>query len=126
MGRAENLHILDDLPVGSIISPKDLVTNIIVRYVRAKKNQIGAALTMHLIADGLVEATEFRVTEKTLHCGEKLKDIELKKNVLIATISRKGNIEIPSGDSTFLAGDSVIIISGSDRKVEQLNDVFAE
>ena len=81
---------------------------------------------MHLIADGLVEATEFRVTEKTLHCGEKLKDIQLKKNVLIATISRKGNIEIPSGDSTFLAGDSVIIISGSDRKVEQLNDVFAE
>ena len=126
VGRAENLHILDDLPVGSIISPKDLVTNIIVRYVRAKKNQIGAALTMHLIADGLVEATEFRVTEKTLHCGEKLKDIELKKNVLIATISRKGNIEIPSGDSAFLAGDSVIIISGSDRKVEQLNDVFAE
>lgn len=126
VGRSENLHILDDLSVGSIVSPKDLVTNIIVRYVRAKKNKLGDAITMHLIADGHVEASEFRVTETTLHCNEKLKDISLKKNVLIATISRRGIIEIPTGESTFRVGDSVIVISGSDRNVEQINDIFAE
>ena len=126
LGRAENLHILEDLPVGSIVSPKDLVTNIIVRYVRAKKNKVGAALTMHLIADGMVEAEEFRVTQDTLHCGEKLKDIKLKKNVLLAGINHGGNNEIPSGEYVYREGDSLIIISGEDHIIGQINDIFAE
>ncbi len=124
LGRAENLRVLDDLPVGSIISPKDLVTNIIVRYVRAKKNKVGAALTMHLIADGHVEAMEFRVTENTLHCNEKLKDIKLKSNVLLAGITHRGINDIPTGDSFFQAGDTLVVISGEDRKIEQINDIF--
>ena len=37
---------------GSVISPKELCCNTIVRYVRAMKNQTGAALTVHTIADG--------------------------------------------------------------------------
>ncbi len=126
LGRTENLQILGDLPVGSVVSPKDLVTNIIVRYVRARKNQIGAALTMHLMADGLVEAMEFRVNEKTLHCNEKLKDIRLKDNVLLAVINHKGNNEIPTGDSVFVEGDSIVVVSGEDRKVESINDIFAD
>ena len=126
LGRSENLQILGDLSVGSVVSPKDLVTNIIVRYVRARKNQIGAALTMHLMADGLVEAMEFRVNEKTLHCNEKLKDIRLKSNVLLAVINHKGNNEIPTGESVFMEGDSIIVVSGEDRKVEQINDIFAD
>ncbi|MBR2186269.1 MAG: Trk system potassium transporter TrkA [Lachnospiraceae bacterium] len=126
LGRAENLRILEDLPVGSTISPKDLVTNIIVRYIRAKKSKVGAALTMHLIADGMVEAEEFRVTQETRHCGEKLKDIRLKKNVLLAGITRRGNNEIPSGESVFLEGDTLIIISGEDHVIEQINDIFAD
>ncbi|MBQ9550541.1 MAG: Trk system potassium transporter TrkA [Lachnospiraceae bacterium] len=124
LGRAENLRVLDDLPVGSIISPKDLVTNIIVRYVRAKKNKVGAALTMHLIADGNVEAMEFRVNENTLHCNERLKDIRLKSNVLIAGITHKGINEIPTGESSFQTGDTLVIVSGEDRKIEQINDIF--
>ena len=124
LGRAENLRVLEDLPVGSVISPKDLVTNIIVRYVRAKKNKVGAALTMHLIADGHVEAMEFRVAENTLHCNEKLRDIRVKKDVLVAGITRNGVNEIPTGDSEFRVGDTLIIISGEDRKIEQINDIF--
>ena len=126
LGRTENLQILGDLNVGSVISPKDLVTNIIVRYVRARKNQVGAALTMHLIADGLAEAMEFRVTDKTRHCNERLKDIKLKDNVLLAIINHKGNNEIPTGDSVFMEGDSIIVVSGEDRKVESINDIFAD
>ena len=81
---------------------------------------------MHLIADGMVEAEEFRVTQETKHCGEKLKDIRLKKNVLLAGITRKENNEIPSGESVFLEGDTLIVISGEDHVIEQINDIFAD
>ncbi len=81
---------------------------------------------MHLIADGMVEAEEFRVTQDTLHCGEKLKDIKLKKNVLLAGINHRGNNEIPSGESVYREGDSLIIISGEDHIIGQINDIFAE
>lgn len=55
LGRLENNTILDVLPLGSIISPKELSCNNIVQYVRAMQNQTGAALTVYMIADGQAE-----------------------------------------------------------------------
>lgn len=78
LGRLENNTILDALPLGSIISPKELCCNNIVRYVRAM-NQTGAALAIHTIADGQTEALEFEVDENTLYCGIPLKRLKLKK-----------------------------------------------
>jgi trk system potassium uptake protein TrkA len=124
LGRMENTNILGDISLGSIISPKELCCYSIVRYVRAMKNQTGAALTVHTIADGQAEAMEFLVDENTRHCGELLKNIKLKKGVLVACIVRKGKREIPGGDSAFKKGDTLIIVTGSDKGIFQLNDIF--
>ena len=126
LGRLENNTILDALPLGSIISPKELCCNNIVRYVRAMENQTGAALTVHSIADGQAEAVEFRVDENTLHCGEPLRNLRLKKNVLIVSITHGASFEIPSGNSSFVKGDTVIVVTGADRVLYQLNDIFAD
>ena len=75
IGRMENSTLLNSLPIGSIISPKSLCSNAIVRYVRALRNQAGAARAIHYIADGQAEAIEFLVDENTLHCGEPLKQV---------------------------------------------------
>ena len=124
IGDLENSSILNSLPLGSVISPKDICCDTIVRYVRAMRNQTGAAVSVHTIADGQVEAVEFLVDEDTLHCGEPLKDIRLRKNVLIACISHGASTEIPSGNSIFNAGDSIIIVSSEDMVINQLNDIF--
>jgi trk system potassium uptake protein TrkA len=124
LGRMENTNILGNLSLGSIISPKELCCNTIVRYVRAMKNQTGAALTVHTIADGQAEAMEFLVDENTRHCGEPLKDIKLKKGVLVACIARRGKREIPGGDSMFRKGDTMIIVTDSTKGIFQLNDIF--
>ena len=123
LGRMDNTSLLDRLPIGSTISPKHLCSNSIVRYVRALRNQTGAALTVHTIADGYAEALEFRVNEDTKHVGEPLKNINLKKNVLVVGITHRGEHEIPAGDSYFEKGDTVIIVS-SGVVVYQLNDIF--
>lgn len=124
LGRMNNKNILDNLSLGSIISPKELCCNTIVRYVRAMHNQTGAAKTVYSIADGQAEAMEFWVDEHTRHCGEPLKKLKIKKNVLVACITRGVQQEIPNGDSSFNQGDTVIIVTNGDRVIYQLNDIF--
>ncbi len=124
LGHMENSYILDKLPIGSTISPKELCCNTIVRYVRALRNQTGAALSLHKIADGQAEALEFSVDADTRHIGKPLKELHLKKNVLIVCITHGGRQEIPGGDSYYEEGDTVIIVTSGDAVIYQLNDIY--
>jgi trk system potassium uptake protein TrkA len=125
LGHISNQSILDSLHLGSVICPKDLAANSIVRYVRALQNQTGAALSVHSIADGQVEAMEFRVDETSKNCGIPLKNLKPRTNVLIASITHGSQTEIPNGDSTFDVGDSVVIVTTGRGSVRQLNDIWA-
>ncbi|MEA4966105.1 MAG: Trk system potassium transporter TrkA [Oscillospiraceae bacterium] len=125
LGRVENVDVIDSLPLGSVVCPKELCCSTIVRYVRAMRNQTGAAVTVHSIADGRAEATEFLVDKHTQHCGEPLKALKLRRNVLIACITRGRSTEIPNGDSRFVPGDTVIVVTSNDTVLNQMNDIFA-
>ena len=124
LSHAENNRMLDSLPLGSVISPKELVCNTIVRYVRAMQNKVGAAITIHRIADGQGEAIEFEVTEDTLFIGTPLKNLSIKPNILIASITKGDRNEIPTGNSAFHKGDRVIIVTTKTSGIRQLNDIF--
>lgn len=121
----DNSKIQDALGLGSVICPKELCCNQIVRYVRAMENTTGAALSIHTFADGQMEALEFRVDDKTLHIGDPLKALSLRKNVLIACISHGKVAEIPNGDSTFALDDRLVVVTNGDVVLHQLNDIFA-
>ena len=125
LSNADNRSLIDSLSLGSVICPKDLCSNNIARYVRAMKNQTGAALTLHTIADGQAEAMEFRVDEHTLHCGEPLKQIKLKPNVLLVSITHGAASQIANGDSVFQQGDIVLVVTNGREVLYQLNDIFA-
>ena len=120
-----NRSVIDGLSLGSVISPRELVCSNIVRYVRAMENQTGAAISVHTIADGQVEAMEFLVDEHTKNCGRALKEFRLKPNVLLASISHGADTEIPNGDSFFQKGDTVVIVTNGREAIRQLNDIFA-
>lgn len=124
LSRTESSAVLDNLSLGSVICPKDLCSNTIVGYVRGMKNQTGTSIAVHRIADGKSEATEFHVTKDTLNCGVPLKNIRLKKNVLIASILHLSQCVIPNGDSCYYPGDTVIVVSDSDRAISKINDIF--
>ena len=125
LGHAGNRSVIDSLSLGSVICPRELVCNNIVRYVRAMENQTGAAISVHTIADGQVEAMEFLVEEHTKHCGKPLKEIRLKPNVLLVSISHGAETEIPNGDSLFRKGDTVVVVTNGRESIRQLNDIFA-
>ncbi len=124
LGHIDNADILGDLSLGSVVSPKELCCNTIVQYVRAMKNQTGAAMTVHTIADGQAEAMEFLADKNTKHCGKPLRELKLKKGVLVVSIAKGAKLEIPNGDSYFNIGDTVYIVTDTEKKIYQLNDIF--
>ena len=125
LGHSDNRKIIDSLALGSIVSPRELCCNTIVRYVRAMKNQTGAAVSVHAIADGQAEAVEFLVDEHTRNCGKPLRELKLRNNVLIASITHGAKTQVPSGDSVFQSGDSVVVVTSGRGVLQQLNDIFA-
>lgn len=125
LGHPGNSLLAGDLSLGSIICPRELCGNDIVRYVRAMSNQTGAAVSVHSIAQGRAEATEFMVDENTKNCGKALKDLKLRPNLLLATISHDGQVEIPSGNSVFVPGDTVVVVTTGQAPLQSLNDIFA-
>ena len=125
LGEVGNRHMIDSLNLGSVVCPKELCCNTIVRYVRAMQNQTGAAVSVHAIADGQVEAMEFLVDENTKNCGVLLKQIKTKPNVLIASITRGSQTEIPNGNSMFSQGDTLVVVTSGRGVIKQINDIFA-
>ena len=125
VSRGVSSTIADSLNLGSVICPKELCCNDIVRYVRAMHCKTGAAVTVHTIADGQAEAVEFLLDSATKYCGTPLKQLKLKPNVLIAGIAHGADTELPTGDSVFSEGDTVVVVTSGRGKLQQFNDIFA-
>ena len=120
-----NNAVLNGLSLGSIVCPDELCCSTIVRYVRAMKNQAGAAQSVHFIADRRAEAAEFRIEKGAPHCGEPLKQLRLRDNLLIASITRHGKTVIPDGESYFTEGDSVVVVTTGKNVLYRFSDIFA-
>jgi trk system potassium uptake protein TrkA len=124
LGRAGSTDLADAMNLGSVVCPRDLCGNEIVRYVRAMENQSGAAISVHSIADGQAEATEFTVDEQTPGIRTPLKELKLRKGVLIAIIARHGKVEVPGGDSQMLPGDTVVLVTPANAAPQTLSEIF--
>lgn len=117
--------IMERAGIDSVISPKFITADQIVLYVRAMQNSLGSNVeTLHKIVDNKVEAVEFVVREKAKFLGTPLKNLELKPNLLLACIIRKGKHIIPSGDDTMELGDSVLVVT-STWQLKDLKDILA-
>ena len=110
--------------VESVVSPKQTTAGQILRMVRGLQNSKGSAMTaLYRIAEGRAEAMEFLVSPNTQHLGIPLKDLKLKKGILIAVIVRGGKVIIPEGSSTLERGDNVIVVA-RDSGILDLNDIY--
>lgn len=108
----------------SIVSPKFITASTILHLVRGMQNsQNSVMLSLHRIADGAADAMEFAVASDTWHLETPLKDLHLKRDILISVIVRGQQIIIPEGSSYLKEGDQVIIIARSGL-VRTLNDIF--
>ena len=104
--------IIKRLELGTVIHPKNITADNIVRYVRAMQNSIGSNVeSLYKVIEDKVEALEFLIQKDSPVIGIPLSQLKVKPGILIACISRRGNIMIPNGNSTILEGDSVIVVT---------------
>lgn len=125
INRINYTNIIKNMGIDSVISPKVITTNHIIRYVRGLKNAMGNSVeTLYRIIGDRVEALEFNVNKKTRFLNIPLKKLTLVNGVLVAAIVRRNDIIIPHGNDVIRLGDSVILIT-KDNKFESLNDIIA-
>ncbi len=119
--------IISTLNIGSIIHPKHITAESILQYVRAMQNSIGSNVeTLYRLVDGNVEALEFIIKEKGEITDIPLLELQLKPNLLVCAIYRKGKVIIPKGQDCMKVGDSVIIITTSCGKLKDIRDILSK
>ena len=112
VNRIEYDDVVDGLDLGTIIYPKELTAEYIVKFVRAMQNSIGSNIeTMHLILEGKAEALEFHIRENSAVTESTLEKLDIKDNTLVACINRKGRIITPRGSDIIMPGDNVIVVT---------------
>ncbi len=127
INRTEFNEVLTDKGIDCAVSPKDLCTSDIMRYVRAMGNRKGGSVTtLHRIVEDRVDALEFQVGKGLWYLGQPLMKLRLKQGTLLACINRRGRTIIPGGSDTIEAGDSVIVVAAADRAIQDLSDVFKD
>lgn len=105
-------EIIDELGIGSVIYPKYITAESIIRYVRAMHNSMGSNIeTLYRMNDNRVEALEFLIREDCPLIGIPLQKVSLKPNILICSINHKGTITMAQGQSTIQAGDTVVLVT---------------
>lgn len=124
VNRNELISMADNLGLDSIISQKDITTNILVGYARALENSFGSNVeTLYKVMDGKVEALEFNIRPDSKLIGIPLKDLSLKKDTLIAGIMRGRKTIIPNGDDIICPNDKVIVFAANQR-LRDLSDIL--
>lgn len=116
--------IIENLDVGSIIYPKYITADRILQYVRAMQNSIGCNVeTLYQILDNQAEALEFAIRENSPVVGVPLSQLNLKPNLLVGCLHRRGQVTIPRGQDSIQLGDTVIIVT-TNKGLHDINDIL--
>lgn len=120
VNRTEILPIVKDNRLQTIVTPKSIVSDHLIRLVRAHQNAVGSNVeALYRIFENKAEVLEFNVRKDSKILNVPLRDLKLKNNTLIVFILRNNNVIFPTGKDCILADDHIVVVS----KEKHLNDV---
>lgn len=123
--RTSILNMVKQLGLDTVVSPRNVIANHIVRFVRAYQNvNVGddGIDTLYRIGEQ-AEVVEFTTGENFVGKDKPLKDLSIKDNVLIGGIVRNGEFILPSGDSKIKVGDKVIVVT-AEQQITELSKIL--
>lgn len=124
INRDEFTPMAERLGLDTVVSPKKIVSDVVLRYARALQNSLGSEVeTLYKLMDSEVEALEFIVRPDCSILNIPLKDMKIRKGVLIGGIIRGRKAIIPSGFDVILPDDRVVIIAEG-KRLNDLSDII--
>ena len=107
-------EILNNSGLDSIVSPKETVAEQLARYVRGLGASEGSSMeTLYRLVDGKVEVLEFQVREDSACTHVPLKDLKLRKDVLISAVIRGTKTVLPEGNTVIVPGDHAVVVTAA-------------
>lgn len=123
VNRDELGDMAEKLGLDCIISPKNIVSDVVLRYARALQNSIDSNIeTLYRVMGGQAEVIEFNVLPDFKYVNIPLRNLNTKDNILVAGIIRGRKAIIPTGDDVIMPSDRVVIVS-SGKHINELSDI---
>lgn len=119
------LKILQKSDRISTVSQEDTAVDIILGYARSLMNaeDHDAVESLYRLMDGRLEFLEFRITDKSPHLEQPIRQWRIKPDTLLACIMREAKTIIPGGDDVIRAGDRVLVVT-TQKQIVHLEDIF--
>lgn len=107
------------------LSREDVAADRILGYTRALMNadDNDAVESLYRLLDGKLEFIEFKIKADDSNLGIPLKDMKVKKNVLIAGIIRDNHMIIPGGND-YLKPNDVALVAAVDHQIARIEDIY--
>lgn len=124
VGRSSFNSIINGMNLGSIIYPRVITADYIMKFVRAFNTDGDSEVeNLYKLAGGKAEAVEFLVKADSACVGKPLMKLNFKSNTLIGCIYRNHKVIIPTGQDKIKAGDSVLVFLAG-YKPTSIKDIF--
>lgn len=119
------MELYKGMGLDCIVSPKYSTSNEILRYVRSLEATRDIEIeSLHRLMEDNFEALECVIKEPVEGItGIPLKQLKLRRDVLIATIIHKDKIVIPSGNDKMECGDTVILFT-TGVEITEIKDIL--
>ncbi len=126
VNRKPLLDIFGDLGLQTVVTPARLVSDSIIRFIRAMNDSLGSKVeAMYRIGNGRAEALQFEVLKNSRATGIPLKDLNLKDDILIPYIIRGKRLIFPTGDDEIHPGDHLIAVT-TECNFDEIDDLLTD
>ncbi len=123
MSRTLLIPMLEKNTRTSAVVPKKVISDMIISVVRSKANMRGSTMSFLYRIENQVEFITFEINENSNAIDIPLKDLKIKKGILIASILRNEKMIFPGGNDVIKSSDSVMIVITA-SSIEDFDDIL--
>lgn len=121
--RLSVLSMVAQLGLETVVSPRNVIANHILRFVRAHQEFTGSGInTLYKLHDK-AEALEFTVSNNFTAIDVPLKKLGVKSGILIGGIVRDNEFILPTGETVLKNQDKVIVVTAI-KQITDLNQIL--
>jgi trk system potassium uptake protein TrkA len=119
VSRPDYVHVIEKTGVDLALSMRVVTANKVLSLVKR-----GHIRSISILEEGKAEIVEFQVERNSALVDKTLREIELPRGCLIATIVHRGQVQVPRGSSVIRTGD-ILIVAGLAESIDRLEAMMS-